>query len=602
MILADYIYGFIEDNSGLFALPKFIAGLAGCTDFVGYPTGMCQNLWQSNQPFIFIPAFLLAKLINPALAYNLIVLGGLALNFVFALRFFKHLFGRFIGVLLGTTFVFSPYLAYQGRSHFDLIQVWPVIWFFHTLFFSQSRHKPVYLGLLLTLSVGISNYLGYFTGLAAALYLVFSFLTTKEKRATLKIALPHVAKASAVFILTSLVFTLPYIKSNYFAPKVRMEDATDPKALNRPFEDFVIFSSRPWYYVLPSVDNPFFGQVAQKSLDLLSSTNNYLAQNYFKAEHSASFLGWATIFLAFIGFIGCKVRGCGVFAMGTKPANTKDSEHTVIVKDHPILKTPHPLPRAQFPIALLLTILGLIILTMPPSIVLNGVEIYTPSYLLFKAFPMFRVLSRMGIVIMLYTLVFSGYGYKILSDFMLKKKVNLIATRSILALLALLSVAQLFVPPKITHVATPPKVYGHLGQTDPFKSPIVVYPYSKTNEALFWLTAHQKALINPRFYSNKETAFDSETFTELIKTTRGLEQARNLGAKYLVYFYKVDNGESADFFATTSFLQKLADFSQASDAERQIIVKPIDRIGLTFVRIVEAGSAKENSAILYRFR
>jgi len=570
MMLTDYIYGFIEDNAGLFALPKFIAGLAGCTDFVGYPTGMCQNLWQNNQPFIFIPAFLLAKLMHPALAYNLIVLGGLALDFVFALRFFKKLFGRFIGLLLATTFVFSPYLAYQGRSHFDLIQVWPVIWFFHTLFFSQSRHKPVYLGLLLTLTVGISNYLGYFTGLATALYLVFSFLTTKEKRATLITALPDVAKAGTIFILITLVFMLPYIKSNYFAPKTRMEDATDARAVNRPFEDFVIFSSRPWYYVLPSVDNPFFGGMAQKSLGRLSFTNNYLTQNYFKAEHSASFLGWVTIVMALGGMLW-------------------------IFRSRSFLKTATQLNHP----ALILTIVGLIILTLPPSIVLNGIEIYTPSYLLFKAFPMFRVLSRMGIIIVLFTLVFSGYGYKILSDFMLNKNIGLTTTRSILILLTVFSVAQLFVPLKITHVATPPRVYSYLGQTDSFKSPIVVYPYSKTNEALFWLTTHQKALINPRSFSTKERAFESETFTNLLKTTRGLEQARDLGAKYLVYFYEVDDDEDPDFFANTTLLIRIDDFKEGGNEMDVINPRPIYP---EILRFVESGPVKENSAILYKFR
>ena len=570
MMLTDYIYGFIEDNAGLFALPKFIAGLAGCTDFVGYPTGMCQNLWQNNQPFIFIPAFLLAKLMHPALAYNLIVLGGLALNFVFALRFFNKLFGRFIGLLLTTTFVFSPYLAYQGRSHFDLIQVWPVIWFFHTLFFSQSRHKPIYLGLLLTLTLGISNYLGYFTVLATALYLVFSFLTTKEKRATLKTALPKVVKATTVFFLTMLVFMLPYIKSNYFAPKIRMEDATDTRAVNRPFEDFVIFSSRPWYYFLPSVDNPFFGQMTQKSLDLLAGTNNYLTQNYFKAEHSASFLGWITVVLALGGVLWIFRTGSSL-RMNTGPGYS----------------------------ALLLTVAGLVILTLPPSIVLNDIEVYTPSYLLFKVFPMFRVLSRLGIIIMLFALVFSGFGYKILSDFMLKKHAGLTTSRLILVLLTVFSVGQLFVPLKITHVATPPKVYRYLGQTDSFKSPIVVCPYSKTNEALFWLTTHQKALINPRFYSNKETAFDSETFTNLLKSTHGLEQARDLGAKYLVYFYEVDKNENADFFANTTLLTKIDDFKEGDKEVDVVSPKPKYP---EILRFVESGPVKENSAILYKFR
>lgn len=572
MILTDFIFGFIEDNAGFFALPKLISGLNGCTDFIGYPTGMCQNLFQNNQPFIFIPTYLLAKLLGPVPAYNLIVLGGLALNFLFALRFFKQLFGRFIALLLATTFVFSPYLAYQGRSHFDLLQVWPVIWFFHTLFFSQSHHKPIYLGLLLALTTGISSYLGYFTGLASALYLGFSFLTAQGKREALKTSLPKVFKALAVFLLTTIVFMLPYLKSNYLTPRVRIENAVDAKAVNRPFEDFVIFSSRPWYYLLPSVDNPFFGQMSQRLLDRLASTNNYLTQNYFKAEHSASFLGWVTILVALIGVAGVSSR---------------------------TPQTPHPLPHTRLTLPLLLTICGLVILTIPPAVSINGLQIYTPSYLLFKAFPMFRVLSRMGIIIMLFTLTFAGYGYKTLSDFLLKKNIGLTIVRWVLSLLTLFSVAQLYVPPKITHVGTPPRIYSYLGQMDPLKSPVVVYPYNKTNEAIFWLTTHQKALINPRSYSYKATNFDSEVFTNLLKTTRGLEHAKTLGARYLVYFYETNQKESSDFFATSTLLTKIGDFKETKEEEQIITPRPEYP---TLVQIVEAGPAKENSAILYRFR
>lgn len=588
MIFTKYFYGFLEDNTGLFVLPRLINGLNGCTDFVGYPTGMCQNLLQNNQPFIFIPAFLLAKLLHPVLAYNLIILGGLALNFLFARRFFNQLFGRLISLLLATTFVFSPYLVYQGRSHFDLIQVWPLIWFFHTLFFSQSRHKAIYLELLLTLITGLSNYLGYFTVLATALYLGFSFLATRGRRDAIRNYLPQVVKAALIFIFTTLLFMAPYIKSNYFSPRIRMEDAVDARAVNRPFEDFVIFSSRPWYYVLPSVDNPLFGGLTQRILDRLGNGSNYLTQNYFKAEHSASFLGWVTILLAFVGIIGCKVRRCDVLVAGPMSA----------CGGRPSPQTPCPLPIKPDALALLLTIVGLIILTMPPSIVIKGFEIYTPSYLLFKVFPMFRVLSRMGVLILFLTLIFTGYGYKILSDFMLKKNMGLATVRSVLVILTLFSIVQLYVPPKITHVGTPPKVYSYLGQTDSFKSPIVVYPYTKTNEAFFWLTAHQKALINPRFYSNKASNFESESFTNLLKTTRGLEQAKALGAKYLVYFYVVDDGESADFFGKSTLLYPLDDFKEGGEETQIINPRPSYP---EIIRFVEAGPVKENSAILYKF-
>lgn len=570
MILTNYFIGFIEDSAGHFSIPRLISGLKGCTDFVGYPTGLCQNLFVNNQPLIFIPAFLLAKLVDPTLAYNLIVLGGTGLNFFFAFRFFKRLFGRFIALLLASIFLFSPYLAYQSRAHFDLIQVWPVVWFLDTLFFSKSRHKAVFLGLLLTLITGISNYLGYFTILFTAVYLAFALLMSAGKVSIVKKYYREVIKGTVVFALSSSLFIAPYIKSNYLSPKVRIEESVDDKAANRPFEDFITFSSRPWYYLLPSVDNPFFGGLSQNLLDKLSSGGNYLTQNYFKAEHSASYLGWVNLVLVLIGVLGR--RASQQFEESGSGAGPRDES---AVKSAPALNLP----------TLLITIIGLIILTMPPSITVSGVTVVTPSYLLFKFFPMFRVLARAGVLILFLTLIFTGYGYRAL----IKRG----TPRLILLTLALFSVAEFLIPLKITHVGTPPKVYAHIGATDPLKSPMVVYPYNKTNEALFWMTTHKQPLINPRSYENKPTNFVSEDFTNLLNTDRGLAKAQLLGAKYLVYFYEDDGGKSADFFSQTDLLTRIAQFNETDVEERQ---------ALGLVRVVEAGSAVSNSAVLYKFR
>ncbi|PIS22526.1 hypothetical protein COT50_01570 [candidate division WWE3 bacterium CG08_land_8_20_14_0_20_41_10] len=574
MILTNYLIGFIEDNAGLFSLPRLISGLKGCTDFVGYPTGLCQNLLASNQPLIFIPAFLLAKLVDSVLAYNLIVLGGTALNFFFAFRFFKKLFGRSIAVLLVSILLTSPFLAYQSRSHFDLLQFWSVIWFLDTLFFSQSRYKAVFLGLLLTLIMGISNYLGYFTILFTACYLIFSFLTRPDKILSLRLNCSRVIKSAMVFTLTSLFFMAPYIEANFFTPRIRVEENINDKAINRPFEDFITFSSRPWYYLLPSIDNPFFGGLSHDVLDRLASGGNYLTQNYFKAEHSASYLGWVNLSLALVGLVGS-----GMLCRSTK----------------------HPTNIINY-LAILLTIVGLIILTMPPAMIVNEVTIYTPSYLLFKIFPMFRVLARAGVLILFLTLIFTGYGYLAVVNLAIAKKIPRRLVQSTLLFLALVSVAEFFIPLKITHVGIPPKVYAYIGATDPLKSPMVIYPYNKTNEAFFWLTVHKQPLINPRFYEDRKTGFVSEDFTNLLNTVRGLEKARNMGAKYLVYFYTDDAGESADFFATSPLLTRVEEFKEGDQEKQRVIVSRIIPPTNAFLRIVEAGSTVSNSAILYKFR
>jgi|GEM_PF-846379 len=561
MLLANYFIGIIEDNITFFYLPRLVKGLIGCTDYFGYPTGFCQNLIIYFQPITAITSFLFAKILNPIIAYNIIVIGGLALNSFFSFRFFKKLFGRFISFLLTLIFLTSPYISYQSRSHLDLMQFWPVIWFLDTLFFSKSRHKAIFLGLILTLITGISNYLSYFTILFSVLYLLLKFLFSQSKITLMKGSWREVIKTLVIFILLSGTFMAPYIKSNFFAPRVRFEENIDNKATNRPFEDFIIFSSRPWYYILPSVDNPFFGAFSQKILDQLSSGKNYLTQNYFKSEHSASYLGWVNISLALLGII---------MLIRTKQVSEK-----------PIF----------YP-ALLVTILGLIILTMPPSVTLRGVTFLTPSYVLFKIFPMFRVLARAGVLILFLVLIFTGFGYISLENLLVARKINHKIAQFVLLALASFSFIEFFVPLKVTHVGTPPKVYSYIGSIGYLKSPIVVYPYNKTTGALFWFTTHRQPLINPRYYEHKETNFVSENFTKLLNTTKGLEEARIMGAKYLVYFYIDDGGKSMNFFENNNLLVHISNFSEEGQEEQSS----------AFIQIIEAGADATNSAILYKFK
>lgn len=570
MIISNFLIGFVEDNMGFFVISTLVSRLPGCTDYIGFPTGYCFGSLVNNQPVISILSYVLARLSNPVAAYNLIVLGGMALNYFFSFRFFKKIFGRFIALLLATVFIANPYLAYQSRSHFDLMQFWPVIWFLDTLFFSKSMHKNIYLGLLLTLLMGVSNYLCYFTVLFAAIYLVFKLLLSKSKISDVKSYWRGVVKTLAVFILLSSTFIAPYVKSNFFSTRIRIEENINSAAVNRPFEDFIVFSSRPWYYLLPSVDNPFFGELSQKFLNQLSNGRNYLTQNYFKAEHSASYLGWMNLILALVGVVW-------------------------------LFRVKRETSQVNYP-ALLITIIGLIILTMPPSITLKGVTIYTPSNILFKTFPMFRVLARAGVLILFSTLIFTGYGYRSLINLSISTKIKRKVVQLVLSVMALFSISEFFIPLKITHVGTPPKVYTYLGATEQLKAPIVVYPYSKTNEVLFWTNIYKQPLINPHSYENKETGFVSTDFTNLLKSSGGLEKAHNMGARYLVYFYGDDDVQSMNFFNQSQYLIKIDNFKEENQGERQITISPIEPLTFTFIRIVEAGTAESNSAVLYKFR
>lgn len=574
MILSYYFIGLIEDNAMVFFLPYLIKTLVGCTNYIGYPSGYCRSLLTGNEPVTYITSYLLTGFINPVFAYNILICGSFLLTLLLSFKFFKNIFSPLASGIISVVFVASPYFSYQSRSHIDLIQFWPVIWFLNVLFFSKNRYKSIHLGLILSLITGISNYLGYFTLLFSSLYSIVYFLVTPSKISVCKKYFSQVVVTLLTFMLVSLTFLTPYIRSNYLMSKDSKMRRESETVLNRPFEDFIIFSSRPWYYLIPSVDNPFLGAVSQVFLTKISSGGNYLTTNYFKSEHSASFLGLINLSLAVAGFtyllINIKARKVFISKLSISP------------------------------LILSLCIFGLVVMSMSPFVSVSGISFYTPSFLLFKVFPMFRVLTRLGVLILFLTLIFTGYGYEVILKYFPPKNVKKYLFYTLSVFLAFLSLLEFYIPIKITNAKTPPAVYTYIKETDSQKSPIVVYPYSKTSEAVFWISTYNKPLINPRSYENLSTGFKSEDFTADLITLAGLEKARDLGAKYLVYFYEEDKYKNSLFFNNVNYLKEVDRFAQNITDESQITMPFFKKFVLA--KILNVGTGKSSSAILYSFQ
>lgn len=572
MIFNHYIIGILEDNVWVYMLPHFVNGLTGCTTYIGYPTGTCNHL--GSQPLIYVSIFFLTKISNPVFGYNLLIFGGMILNFIFAFKFFKKLFNSLTSSILTIVFLLSPYFYYHGRSHTDLIQFWLVIWFLDILFFSKTRYKSIYLGVVLAITTAVSNYLGYFTFLFTSLYLTFGFLFQRSKVLMIKKYYLDVIMATLVFILLSATYLTPYIRSSLLVSGSKEEKGNYVTVTQRPFEDFIIFSSRPWYYLMPSVDNPFLSGVSKEFLKRISSGGNYLTQNYFKVEHSDSFLGWVNICLGVVG---------GLFLLKTtKNRPNSDNESSVSF------------------LVIFLCMVGLVILSMPPYVSISGVGFYTPSFILFKVFPMFRVLARLGVLILFLTLIFTGYGYKVILNLGASGRTKRFLTYFATGFLVIFSLVEFFVTIKIEKIDSSPQVYGYLSSIESGKFPIVVYPYSKTTEAIFWMSIYKQPIINPRGYVNFSTGFTSEDFTKRLNTLDGLEKAKNMGAKYLIYFYDEDKRNSAEFFANNPYLIKTKQFEEPFQGEKRITLPYLGKY--VIAKVTDSRTGKPNSAILYFFK
>ncbi|HLD50870.1 hypothetical protein A3K34_02990 [candidate division WWE3 bacterium RIFOXYC1_FULL_40_10] len=545
-LLSNVILGIIEDNTGLFSYPRVYDVLANIKlPLVAYPHDFIHLTYQSSQPIIWTLYFFLAKYIDVVFLYNLWIILSFVLTLIFSYIFIKiFVKNKPISLLVSLVFTFSPYFYYSSRNHLDLMQFWLLILFLIMFFGKNYRYKPLLLGFLAAVTLGVSNYIAYILLLFVGLHFVYSldFLDSKK-----------VCKFFA-FMLSFLVFGL-FILSPYLSLVRQGSSSAFPPS--RTFEDFVTFSSKPWLFFLPPVDNPIFGSLSTHVINTLAEKWGYFwTANYFKSEHSTNYMGIVNSVFAVIGLVSLK----------------KYSYEE----------------RKPFYI-LALIIISLALLSLPPVATVFGINLYLPSFLLFKVFPMFRVLSRLNVLSLLLALIFTGLGYTRLIAKYGKSK----STYLCISFLFVLSLCEFFVPFKGVDVSSPPEVYSFLKELP--GGPMAVYPYSKANEALYWLSEYNKPLMNPRNYASTDGAFTSEKFTKNLASEKGLLEFEELGGTYIVYFYNADKDpvNASKFFDSNSLLEKVIVMDHTAPDLK--LINP-------FISIADASSTYSNSAIIYRFK
>lgn len=505
----------LEDISSFFVFPYFYdLTKSQVIEMYAYPYGIYNSIFTYSEPIAIYLLSWLAKFFDPHSVYNLFVIISAALAFVCTYK----LIGLFtknkaIQTLVSLNYVFSPYFIYQSRAHPQLMQIWMPILFLYLYFkdgFAQEKinyKRFSLLGIFLCLTILTSNYLGYFLLLFLGIYtlVALGYEYYKSKKINYFRIINNLLMV-CIASLFSFAWLYPFITVNYVN-----NDIAAQEYLSRPLEDFIYFSSRPWYYVLPSVDNPFFGTISQSAISALQTNwGHYLTSNYFKTEHAASYLGVINLIMIILGLF--KVQ--------------KDS-------------------RKIYLNILLAVNLVLISLTFPPYIIVNSHTIYLPSFLLYKIFPMFRVLSRLSFLINLINLIFVSYGYSYL--FELKKHAKYVFV--LIFALFLISFSEMYVPYNILKTSPNPKAYVEMYSKIGSENKIAVYPKEAIRNFFYWTRVHQNYLINPVNFKNKE--FDANKLTSALNTCEGLQEASTIKTDYIVVYG--DRGQ--DFFKNNKSLE-----------------------------------------------
>lgn len=557
-----YFFGVIEDNVGLLNV-----------HWVPVPLS-------SSEPILYHFYFFLAKYIDSIYLYNIFLLTIFTLNFIFIFKFLKLFDFSNLQVFLSTLIIStSTYFSYHFRSHLALINIWVLVYFLIILFSSNFNVKNYYLsfkaGVIIAFCSLISNYLGFFGLLVLFIYLLiqlfFSFYSSSFNYKNLFLNYFIIFLTFSIFFIS---FNINYL-SELRATQNRFSSNYD--LLTRNVGNFFIFTSRPWYYLLPSSDNLIFGKISENILSFIEiNWGNYLTKNYFKSEHSASFLGFTNLFFGITGlYYLFKIK---IFK------NEKEEYNFENTKLYSIF---------------LITLI-LILFTMPPFINFKGFNIYFPSYLIYETFPMFRVLARLGIIILIFWFIFVNYGYLyFVKKFNLDKNNTL--KKIFFVCIVFLSINEFFIPFKITNVSNPPEVYKYLKSLGSVNERIFIYPENKTTEAYFWKLEHKMDVINfgtGNYIDN--TFYSKDLITQKSSTCEGISLLKKMDVKFIIYFKnKEPNKQIQEFFNKNLVLIKSFDNEDIEEIQNYKILTLINtgNIFMNEANIYEISSDKVKNCI-----
>lgn len=520
-----YVIGGLDDQTSILAWMRLVTTLGTKTAAFLAASPSYQEVFQAY----LHPLMTYQPLLAGILSILPFVFGNLAFNVLLVIFTLLNIFCSYLlfkrfkyGFLYALIFSFSAYFWSHFGIHIDLMSIWVLPLF---LYFLQkcgvSKHF-VWLGFYIAFVISISNYYGFFILVFFSLYTVLRMLFEK---CFLKYSL-YFLTVVIVGGVISCLFLFPFIKSTYFSAPVFSSAIKYESVLRRSYEDFFSFSGRPWYFVVPPVKNPFLGQVAINMLTKISAANYFLADDYFALEHSGSYFGVFLLLITLFGFGYSLVRG------------------SVSLRKNVLFWG---------------GIAGILfLLTLPPFFTLSGFKIYTPGFLMYKFFPMFRATSRLSILILLCFLVMLGYSLDFMAERLGNRKCWLTVA---VTLVAFLTILETFIPFKIQKLTHPSKVYEYLRQQTPADSTFIVYPKGRRDDALFWIDKHARYLLNP-VEPVVVPGIRSSQFTQELLTPTGFARLADVPADYLVVFKDVSANDVL-FLKSSPVFNLVQEFSDA---------------------------------------
>jgi len=421
--------------------------------------------------------------LGPILSYNLITLIVLSLNSFFLfklLKFFKV--DRKVAFFFSLFFSFIPYF-YLHFEHHTLLFIFPSIYgIYITLKTKNMSEKFDFIKLSFAIFVQMlfSIYLGYFLLIYLFLFFLLDLIEYKSL-SRIFFFFKSILLFGVFYVLVSFNFILTFFNPESGLVEYKYPDIIEVNQVSsfefdraKPLDDFIFFSSRPWYYFLPPSNHLIFGGLTKDIINYFAYEKNlFLFKNHFPYEHSASYIG-------FFIFITCTLA---LFNLKNNPNKNKIKR-------------------------LLIISFIIFLLTMPPVVFIFGYTIYTPSYLLYLLFPMFRTLSRFVVFIHLSLFIVSAIYVSDKIKNLQPQKKNLY-----LIIISIFVFFEYFLTYKTVYIPKYVEAGSFLSSFNRERNLVAVYPSSFRTEFLLNMYLSKSPQINPSGFNVEELDFDSSRFT-----------------------------------------------------------------------------------------
>lgn len=459
--LGDRIYGLPGDSTGT------VAFLWLLDEKIGYPVIGETHMTLTGAPFgwdfanainaqwalVFAPGWLLTKLLGEIPAYDVLVIGGLAVSGLAMYWLIRRLGASIlVAAWAGLVYLIFPWHLEKAQGHvgfvwmegFPLLLAAVVAW----------SDRPGWRRALLIggASAVLWTTNGYFGILGMVLLGVMLAAAVALRRAGVVAGL--VALGAALIAPVALVL-------------LSLGGPVDQGiSIARSEGDLSTYGARWWEYLLPSYRNPYFGD------DVGPYLFGHLHGSNF--SETSLYVGWLTIALA---------SGWIVWAIWRR--KQLDGQARLLLLSMPLV------------------IVVAVLFSLPSP--LPGTGLTMPSELIWRFVPQFRVPSRFVVIVLTAMLPLAAFGLEGLrrraASVAGSPRLASVVSVGVCAAAMAVSSVELAIDaePATVDIGSAPALYGAVRAAPP--GALVEYPLVRSDigvnsEYLFWQRIHERALVN----------------------------------------------------------------------------------------------------------